>query len=266
MKKTIQFLLLIVMMTCNGVMLGQSLSSALKSYVMLNGGVESFRNEQMRNGLTALTQNNGSMPEGYTAESLVNAYMDDQIVDDYVSILVPYIIDEGVSASQITELNTFLKTPEAQVAVANSQKMSSDEVFADMIAVIQRDMLNIIISGEINEVKVSASKERQRLFHRYYNQSGIGRLIPPLIKANLGENVNEVIMQKVNYYFEQNMESLMLMAAEGIMTDEDLLVWTQLYEFPQYGKMIAGTTRAVGDPHQFVMALITKYFEWMKKK
>ena len=266
MKKTIQYLLLIVMMTSCGVMFGQTLSNALKSYVMLNGGVELIRSEQVRNSLTALTQKNESLSKGYTADSLVEVYMGDQIVDDYVSILVPYIIDEGVSATDVNELNTFLKTPEAQVAVANSQKMSSDEVCADMIAVIQRDMLNIIISGEINEVKVSASKERQRLFHRYYNQSCIGRLIPPLIKAKLGENVNEVIMQKVNYYFEQNMESLMLMAAEGIMTDEDLLVWTQLYEFPQYGKMIAGTTRAVGDPHQFVMALITKYFEWMKKK
>lgn len=264
MKKTIQFLLLIVMMTCNGVMSGQSLSSALKSYVMLNGGVESFRNEQMRNGLTALTQNNGSMPEGYTAESLVNAYMDDQIVDDYISILVPYIIDEGVSASQITELNTFLKTPEAQVAVANAQKMGSVEVLSDMIAVIQRDMIEIITSGKINEVKVNASEERQRLFHGYYNQSGIEGLIPPLIKANLGENVDEGIVQKINTYLEQNMEPLLLMAAEGILTDHDLQIWTQLTEFPQYGKIIAGSARAVSDPQQLGMALITKYLEWVK--
>lgn len=265
MNKTFRLLMIIVSMACCGVVMGQSLSSALKSYFELNGGIASFKNDQLREGLVEITKENVAVPSGDTPQSYVGRYMDEQLVDDYVSLLVPFMLDEGITTAQVEEINTFLQNPKAKTAVANATRMGSDEVLADMIAVIQRDMVTLLTDGTVNEVKKTASDERQRLFHGYYEQSGIEQLIPPLMKAQLGNQVSAEVMEKVNTYFERNMEPLLLMASDGVMSDEDLLVWTQLTEFPQYGKLINGATRAVSDPQQLGLNLIQKYMTWAEK-
>ena len=245
----------------------QSMTSALKTYLLSNGGMENIKNDQLRSALIMVTPNlENGIPDGYTAESLVDAYMNGQMLDDFASMLMPYIADEGVTVAQIEELNALLKTPEGATAVANSIKMNTPEALADMMAVMNRDIMKLITSEEVNVVKTSASPERQQLFKGYYSQCGINEMLPNVFRAALaGQSIPDEIVQRMNKYFELNLETLVLNASEGIVTDDDLRFWTKLVQYPQYAQIVKGVNNAMGEPENLGLTIVTQFLDWAKK-
>ena len=89
-------------------------------------------------------------------------------------------------------------------------------------------------------------------------------MIAPLLKAQLAGKVSDDILNKVENYMSESLPILMLNASEGVMTDDDLRFYKKLCDKPQYAKMIDGITKAISNPQQFGMAILTNYSVWVQ--
>lgn len=263
--KTMKFFLTATLMVCSLVLSAQTtVTKAVERYLVANG-----QSESMGASLKPLLAQIPSMieltiPNGYTAGSLAQKYVDERLVGDLSSAISPFVIEQDVTAEDINVLSDMLESPEGKVATANSQRLNSEECLADMMAIVQKDMMTLVAGGTPDKTPTKASAARKALFMAYYNSCGIDKLIPNMLKAQLAGQASNEMMAKVESYFNENMPNLMLNASEGVMTDNDLRFYQKLCAKPQYTKMIDGIAKAIGNPQQLGLSIITKYNIWVK--
>ncbi len=255
----------VALMLCSIAVSAQtSVTSAIERYILANGQAESM-NSQMRQTLVQLpSMTQMSIPSGYTAETMADKYLKERLTKDMAFALSPYISEQDVTEDEINELSDMLETPEGKLATQHSQILSSEEYMLDMMAIIQKDILSIVTTGKYQKTEAKCSAERRTLFDAYYQLNGVDKMIAPLLKAQLAGKVSDDILNKVENYMSESLPILMLNASEGVMTDDDLRFYKKLCDKPQYAKMIDGITKAISNPQQFGMAILTNYSVWVQ--
>lgn len=252
-----------VLMMCSAVVSAQtSVTKAVERYMVANGQVESMATTMKQTLVAIPGMISMNIPSGYTAESLAVKYIKEQFTEDFAATVSPYIIQQNVTAAEIDELTEMLNTTEGKTATAHAEKMQSPEGMADLLAIVQKDVVSILTNGTYQKTEVKASAERRALFAAYYKSSGIEKMMSPLLGAIAQGKLPDDVMAKINVYFQENMPSLMLNASEGVLTDDDLRFYQRMCNKPQYSKMIDGVSNAISNPQELGMSIITKYSTW----
>lgn len=262
--KNFKLIFMLAMLMFSEVLLAQNtVVKAVERYVIVNGQVASMKATVTPSlvKVSALIQK--ELPKGYTAESLVDKYLETQFVQDFASIISPYVMEKNVTAVEINELSDMLNSPEGKIATAHSVKFSSDETLADVMAILQKDVLAIATGNSYKKTNAKASAERSSLFMNFYKLSGTEKMISPIINALSHGNIPANLLEKMKAYFEDNLPVLMLNASEGVLTDDDLRFYQKLYEKPQYTKMIDGITEAISNSQQLGIQILTHYNSWI---
>lgn len=241
----------------------KSVTKAVERYLIANGQLEPM-SANLRPSFVKLPEMmQMKLPKGYTAESMADKYIKERFAQDFAAIISPYIMEKNVTVTEIEELSDMLESSEGRLATEHSQKMASDENMADMMAIIVKDVVSIMTKGTYVKTLVKASDERRLLFKSYYQSSGIDKMFPPLIKAQLKGKAPDTVIEKVEKYLQDNMPNLVLNASEGIMTDDDLRFYKKICDKPQYMKMIDGVTEAISNPEQLGVGMVTRYIVWI---
>lgn len=242
----------------------KEMQKELKRYLIANGQISSMTTQMTTPLVKATELLQLQVPNGYTKESMVKKYVNERFITDFVSVISPMVAEQGVTAEQISVLADMLETPEGKTATLHSQKLSSDEGMKSMIEKIQPDII-AIVQGKTPQKHTAnnVKPERKKLFTDYYKSCGIGSMLPAIIKAQMANaNLDETIQKKLETYLTDNMEVLLLMASEGVMTDTDLRFYNRLCAQPQYEKMINGMTSIMNNPQELGISILMKYKTW----
>lgn len=248
----------------NAAMAQTNYTSAILRYMRANGQMEQFGEmEKAAVQIIALLRSEvKTIPASTTNEQLAKKYAEEQFPTDIASIMSVKLRDE-VSVKEINQLSELLETPAGQLAVAHGNKMNEDENLADMMAQIGSDMADILQGKTPKPVKVTASAERKKLFHNYY-QASIAQLIEPMIKMYFPEDDGSETYKNATKYMMENMEPLMLNASEGILTDDDLHFYNKLVQYPQFKKLANGVKDILSDPTNLGMQMVMKVSTWLQ--
>jgi len=266
MNKTLRFIAVAFLMMCGMAATAQTtLQKALLRYFEANGQGASM-SEQMSPALVQATEAMQlKLASGYTTETFVKKYIDERFFPDLASVIAPSVEAEGLTVKDINALSEMLESEEGKTATINSAKMNSPEGLASMMEIVMKDAMSITKGETPEKVTTTATPARQKLFSAYFKSSGIGEMMPAIINAQFAQ-VDDATKAKFKQYFNDNIETLLLNAAEGKITDDDLRFYSKLCSQPQYDKMIKGVTNAVTDPQKLGMGLIMKYATWAQNQ
>lgn len=243
-----------------------SMTAAVERYLIASNRVASM-SEKMETTLVTLTpQLQLRVPSGYTAESMAQKYIESEFTKDVASLFSPYFVNDGVTIAEVNEVSEKFETPEGQLASKHEAKMGAQENLVDMMAIVQNGVLSIVQGKMPEKVKSTASAERKALFSAYYKNNNMDAFVSVAIAQMFaGKDVPQDMKIKMEKYFKENMETLMLNVSESILTDADLTFLGNLYAMPQYSKISESAIKVMNNPQEFGMGIIMKYKLWVDK-
>lgn len=243
---------------------------AVARYFSLNGGMQ-VSAPMLKQGLVTITnayvQSGETLPSGYTAETLVDEYIDTRLEKDMINIYVP-IFAESMTAQQIVKVCNFIDNERGRTAIAHGVQLNTDPVFEQEIMILCEATAMAIYDGKpLKPVEMTAPKARWELFDQYFHLSNLKTTIFNIIDASLnGANVDEDFKTKYIEYLRANYETLIFNCAESILSDEDLSFMVNLCKLPEYQQMTSILTEISEDPQALGLAIVECYGKWLQKQ
>lgn len=261
---------LLFALCCMGATAQTTYTDALTRYFSVNGGMESTK-DQMKTALVMVTnmlagQGEQSLPKGYTAETLVDEYIEKQMLNDYVSAFVP-LFAETMTIAQINKISDMYDSPEGRLAVAHNNLLLANVKFmADFNALCEQAGRDIAVGKKPRSVQPNASKERQRLFHQYYQESEMNAMLAAFVEVQVNAlgGMPEDKVEAMRQFFNENLENLLLNASENVLTDADLKFMVKLLSTPEYKQISKTILDLLQDAQAFGMQIIMKYMQWVE--
>lgn len=261
-----RLLVLAVLFSLSNAMMAQTTyTSAIMRYMTANGQMDQF--DEMAKAATQvialLRDEVKTIPASMTNEQLAKRYSEEQFPTDIAAIM-SVKLREQVSIKDINELSELLESPEGKLAVTHSNEMAKEENMTDMLAQIQSDITDIMQGKKPKPMKVTASEERKKLFHGYY-QGTMAKIMEPMINLYFPEDNGTQEYKQAKEYMMNNMENLLMSVSDGIMTDDDLRFFNKLSQRPQFKKMTDGIREIMSDPQSLGTQLVMKIASWMEE-
>lgn len=261
---------LLLMLCVIGATAQTTYPEALKRYFTVNGGLEAST-EQLKSSYISITNmlvdgGETTLPTGYTAESIVDEYMSKKQKDDYVSVFTPYFAEKATIA-EINKLSDLYAAPAGQLANKHFIQLNNDpDIASDIQNLCYQAGVDIAAGKTPRKVQISATPQRQKLFHQYYESAGLKNALNSVITAQLSAlpDISADKQDALRAFFNDNFESVFLNASEKYVTDTDLEYYIKLTSTPEYKKATKVTSDVLQDAQGFGMSIVTKYSEWLK--
>lgn len=263
---------LLFALCCMGATAQTTYTEALERFFTLRGNSILGSVDQIKSGLLLMTdllveQDIEGMPKGYTSQELVDEYAEKHLLHDMVTCLVP-VFAEKMAIADINKLSDMYDTTEGRIASEHDALFTNNfEISEDMEILLEQAGTDIAAGKTPRSVKSNASKKRRKLFHRYYEESEMGKLFDAYIDSVVEDELEDESQDKVDAYrkyISESMETILLNMIENYYTDADLKFFIKLMSTPEYKRAAEVLTETIGDGEEIGMAVIMKYAEWLE--
>lgn len=206
------------------------------------------------------------MPEGVTAESIVERYMETQIKHDQAEIIAENIINkDDISVEEINAISDIMETPEWQTA--NAHLAATNVEGKAVVDVIEKATMDIILGKEPKKIEAKVAPERAQAIHRLLTTIPTAQLMTLYLDREIDsfkDMADEKVITKLKDYLHENWEALFCNISVDSLTDDDLKTIVKFSDLPAYSKMMDMVSDALKDPEKIGMVLVRKYAAWFE--
>lgn len=258
MKKTRLLIALLVMLVASSGYAQDSYREAVKQYLNVD---EKFERLQVIIPVwKMLFANDGKV----NLDQLNERYLKEQMVDDYIEILIPPLQAQNITEADLQEVHSLLSTPQGKTYAAHLAEWQNEwdtEVMSLMLDVVY----DMDTEEELELEPVQLNADIDAAF-----ATKVTKLVDDMsIVSTFVETLNEPSPfspddetdPKVIDWFKENLPVIALNTAYGMLTDEDLDFGLMLFTKESYRKVVDFSNN--NDDKLMVTALLTKYMEWM---
>ena len=198
-------------------------------------------------------------------DKLNEHYIKEQLVDDYLEILIPPLQAQNITDADLLEVYSLLSTSQGQTYAAHKAEWENEldseilnlmlEVVFDMEPEGELELEPIQPDGDIN---AAYAAKMSKLLD---DMSVVSTMIKKLEEPGSDGSEDEMDPKMIDW-FKENMPVIALNTAYGILTEEDLDFGQMLFTKESYRKFMDFSNN--NDYELIVATLFTKYMDWMK--
>lgn len=259
MKKTRFLIALLVMLVAASGYAQDSYREAVKQYLNVDDKFE--RLKPVISIFKVLFVNDDKVD----LDQLSERYLKEQLVDDYVEILIPPLQAQNITEADLQEVYSLLSTPQGKTFAAHKAEWEN-ECDSEIMNLMLEAVLDMEPEGEFElepiqpdaDINATYAAKMSKLLD---DMSVVSTMIKQLEEPSSDGSEDEMDPKMIDW-FKENMPVIALNTAYGILTDEDLDFGQMLFTKESYRKFMDFSNN--NDYELIAVALFTKYTDWMK--
>ena len=258
MKKTRLLIALLVMLVAVSSYAQDSYRETVKQYVEVNG-----QSDKLKTLFTKLNETFFKKTEGVDLSALTERYVKERLNDQMTDLVLPMMKDRNVTEADLRTINSLLSTPEGKLFTAHQNEWNTmlPEKMVD-IMLEKADMLddggNVAVNPEIPADYVA----------KFSNLMEVGKFKDTFkdLLNGIEEGTQNMLPDSFKKWFEENIVTIALNSAYGIMTPEDIDYGTMLCSNESYLKIQNVSGVKLDDIKSTGMDLMVGYIDWMESQ
>lgn len=259
MKKTRLLIAMLVMLVATSGYAQDGYREAVKQYLKVDDKFE--RLQPVMSIFNVLFVNDGKVD----LNQLNERYLKDQMVDDYVEILIPPLQTQNITEADLLEVYSLLSTPQGKTYTAHKAEWKN-ELDSEILNLILEAAFDMEPEGELELEPVQLNADIDAAFAAKMTKllddmSLVSTMIKEIEEPSSDGSEDETDPKMIDW-FKENMSVIALNTAHGNLTDEDLDFGQMLFTKESYRKFIDFSNNY--DYKLIVTTLFAKYMDWMK--
>ena len=258
MKKARLLIALLVMLVAVSSYAQDSYRETVKQYVEVNG-----QSDKLKTLFTKLNETFFKKTEGVDLSALTERYVKERLNDQMTDLVLPMMKDRNVTEADLRTINALLSTPEGKLFTAHQNEWNTmlPEKMVD-IMLEKADMLddggNVAVNPEIPADYVA----------KFRNMMEVGKFKDTFkdLLNGIEEGTQNMLPDSFKKWFEENIVTIALNSAYGIMTPEDIDYGTMLCSNESYLKIQNVSGVKLDDIKSTGMDLMVGYIDWMESQ
>jgi hypothetical protein len=259
MKKTRLLITLLVMLVAASGYAQDSYREAVKQYLNVDDKFE--RLKPVISIFKVLFVNDDKVD----LDQLSERYLNEQLVDDYLEILISPLQAQNITEADLQEVYSLLSTPQGQTFAAHKAEWEN-ECDSEIMNLMLEAVLDMEPEGEFElepiqpdaDINATYAAKMSKLLD---DMSVVSTMIKQLEEPSSDGSEDEMDPKMIDW-FKENMPVIALNTAYGILTDKDLDFGQMLFTKESYRKFVDFSNN--NDYESNVATLFTKYMDWMK--
>ena len=259
MKKTRLLITLLVMLVAASGYAQDSYREAVKQYLNVDDKFE--RLKPVISIFKVLFVNDDKVD----LDQLSERYLNEQLVDDYLEILISPLQAQNIIEADLQEVYSLLSTPQGQTFAAHKAEWEN-ECDSEIMNLMLEAVLDMEPEGEFElepiqpdaDINATYAAKMSKLLD---DMSVVSTMIKQLEEPSSDGSEDEMDPKMIDW-FKENMPVIALNTAYGILTDKDLDFGQMLFTKESYRKFVDFSNN--NDYESNVATLFTKYMDWMK--
>ena len=198
-------------------------------------------------------------------DQLSERYLNEQLVDDYLEILIPPLQAQNITEADLQEVYSLLSTPQGKTFAAHNAEWEN-ECDSEIMNLMLEAVLDMEPEGEFElepiqpdaDINATYAAKMSKLLD---DMSVVSTMIKQLEEPSSDGSEDEMDPKMIDW-FKENMPVIALNTAYGILTDKDLDFGQMLFTKESYRKFVDFSNN--NDYESNGATLFTKYMDWMK--
>ena len=258
MKKTRLFIALLVMLVAASSYAQDSYRETVKQYVEVNG-----QSDKLKTLFTKLNETFFKKTEGVDLSALTERYVKERLNDQMTDLVLPMMKERNVTEADLRTVTALLSTPEGKLFTAHQNEWNT-ELPGTMVGIMfeKADMLedggNVTVNPDIPADYVA----------KFRNMMEVGKFKDTFkdLLNGIEEGTQNMLPDSFKKWFEENIVTIALNSAYGIMTPEDIDYGTMLCSNESYLKIQNVSGVKLDDIKSTGMDLMVGYIDWMESQ
>ena len=258
MKKTRLLIALLVMLVAASSYAQDSYRETVKQYVEVNG-----QSDKLKTLFTKLNETFFKKTEGVDLSALTERYVKERLNDQMTDLVLPMMKERNVTEADLRTVTALLSTPEGKLFTAHQNEWNT-ELPGTMVGIMfeKADMLedggNVTVNPDIPADYVA----------KFRNMMEVGKFKDTFkdLLNGIEEGTQNMLPDSFKKWFEENIVTIALNSAYGIMTPEDIDYGTMLCSNESYLKIQNVSGVKLDDIKSTGMDLMVGYIDWMESQ
>lgn len=258
MKKTRLLIALLVMLVAVSSYAQDSYRETVKQYVEVNG-----QSDKLKTLFTKLNETFFKKTEGVDLSALTERYVKERLNDQMTDLVLPMMKERNVTEADLRTVTALLSTPEGKLFTAHQNEWNT-ELPGTMVGIMfeKADMLedggNVTVNPDIPADYVA----------KFRNMMEVGKFKDTFkdLLNGIEEGTQNMLPDSFKKWFEENIVTIALNSAYGIMTPEDIDYGTMLCSNESYLKIQNVSGVKLDDIKSTGMDLMVGYIDWMESQ
>ena len=258
MKKTRLLITLLVMLVAVSSYAQDSYRETVKQYVEVNG-----QSDKLKTLFTKLNETFFKKTEGVDLNALTERYVKERLNDQMTDLVLPMMKERNVTEADLRTVTALLSTPEGKLFTAHQNEWNT-ELPGTMVGIMfeKADMLedggNVTVNPDIPADYVA----------KFRNMMEVGKFKDTFkdLLNGIEEGTQNMLPDSFKKWFEENIVTIALNSAYGIMTPEDIDYGTMLCSNESYLKIQNVSGVKLDDIKSTGMDLMVGYIDWMESQ
>lgn len=258
MKKTKLLIALLVMLVAASSYAQDSYRETVKQFVSANGQID-----RMQSAFTTMNETFFKKTEGVDLNALTERYVKERLNDQMTDLVLPMMKERNVTEADLRTVTALLSTPEGKLFTAHQNEWNT-ELPGTMVGIMfeKADMLedggNVTVNPDIPADYVA----------KFRNMMEVGKFKDTFkdLLNGIEEGTQNMLPDSFKKWLEENIVTIALNSAYGIMTPEDIDYGTMLYSNESYLKTQIVSGMKIGDIQSTGMDLMAGYIDWMESQ
>ena len=258
MKKTRLLITLLVMLVAVSSYAQDSYRETVKQYVEANG-----QSDKLKTLFTKLNETFFKKTEGVDLNALTERYVKERLNDQMTDLVLPMMKERNVTEADLRTVTALLSTPEGKLFTAHQNEWNT-ELPGTMVGIMfeKADMLedggNVTVNPDIPADYVA----------KFRNMMEVGKFKDTFkdLLNGIEEGTQNMLPDSFKKWFEENIVTIALNSAYGIMTPEDIDYGTMLCSNESYLKIQNVSGVKLDDIKSTGMDLMVGYIDWMESQ
>lgn len=258
MKKTRLLIALLVMLVAASSYAQDSYRETVKQFVSANGQID-----RMQSAFTTMNETFFKKTEGVDLNALTERYVKERLNDQMTDLVLPMMKERNVTEADLRTVTALLSTPEGKLFTAHQNEWNT-ELPGTMVGIMfeKADMLedggNVTVNPDIPADYVA----------KFRNMMEVGKFKDTFkdLLNGIEEGTQNMLPDSFKKWFEENIVTIALNSAYGIMTPEDIDYGTMLCSNESYLKIQNVSGVKLDDIKSTGMDLMVGYIDWMESQ
>lgn len=242
---------------------------ALTRYVQSNRTACIVPVDDLRKGLTQLTDQRLTNRRGFTTEELVDVYIRQQFMPDMVEYVLLPTYGRHCTEQELKELTQMYKTTKGKFYLAHLMQTQHrlDAVVEELLKWQAEEMDK---GSRLDPIALdpNLTEDYVERFNAYYDLARLDDALQHIKESEdylWGEEEYRKIIDLMLPYLKDNLRNITLNLAHQFLTTDDLKFGIKLCSSEAYQRSVEAHTEAVGSMQSATRLIYMKYLDWLTK-
>ncbi len=260
MKKTRLLIALLVMLVAASGYAQDTYREAVKQYLNVDEKFE--RIQAIIPVYRMIFVNDGKV----NLDQLNERYIKEQLLDDYLEVLIPILQAQNITEADLQELYSLLPTPQGKTYTAHNAEWEN-EWNTELLSLMFEIVYDMDPEGELELEPIQPVADIDAAYAakmtKLVDEMSLVSTMMKIIEEPSSDGSEDEMDPKIIDWFRDNLPTIALNTAYGNMSVEDIDFGLMLFSKESYRKVmdVFNNTKVV---EEYVTALLTKYFDWMQ--